>query len=223
MNDKILFLFIIILFISSNHSIPQTFEVKGGVGIYNVYDNKILIGRPREVKFNSSPFVSFLLDWKLGDDINLGWENRIRIKSGNIDFIGLDTITNTLATRFEEKFLYYYFDSKVTISYSLNYNKDFTICPILNAGISIKFLDDSPKSIIDYSRLHDVIEIPPDGTMPPENISESSGIIIGPGIKIVYKNIVFGIITDIELFETFLYDVGEPSYLYTTLFVGYRF
>lgn len=123
MNDKILFLFIIILFISSNHSIPQTFEVKGGVGIYNVYDNKILIGRPREIKFNSSPFVSFLLDWKLGDDINLGWENRIRIKSGNIDFIGLDTITNTLATRFEEKFLYCYFDSKVTLSYSLNYIK----------------------------------------------------------------------------------------------------
>lgn len=59
--------------------------------------------------------------------------------------------------------------------------------------------------------------------MPPENISESSGIIIGPGIKIVYKNIVFGMVTDIELFETFLYDVGEPSYLYTTLFVGYRF
>ncbi|MDP2364145.1 MAG: hypothetical protein Q8M94_10290 [Ignavibacteria bacterium] len=225
MFNKILFLFLIIFFVSSTKSFSQTFEIKGGVGVYNVYENDILTGRPREVKFNPSPFVSFILEWKLSENIYLGWENRLRIKSGSIDYIGMDTLNKKLATRFKSKTQFYYVDSKAVVSFKIEIDNNFFILPFLNTGVAFSFLDDSPRTEVDYSIIRRVVEIPPDGTMSPENesIFKRSGFIGGGGIKVNHKCFIFGFCSDIEFFKTFLYNVGEPSYFYTTFFIGYRF
>jgi hypothetical protein len=225
MNNKILFLFLTVFFISSNQSASQTFEGKVGVGIYNVYENDILTGRGRNVKFYPSPFVSFLLDWKLSSNIFLGWENRIRIKSGEISHLGLDTIENKIAVRFKSKMIFYNFDVKAKLSYLHTLNQDFQIEPFICFGFSLELLDDSPRANIDYSRINHIIPFPADDKMPPENnnILKRSGFIGGAGIKILINELVMGLSSDVEFFRTFLYNVGEPSYIFTSFFIGYRF
>lgn len=224
MNNKILFLFLIIFFISSNKSFSQTFEVKSGVGIYNVYNNDILTGRPRNVKFKPSPFVSFLLDWELSDNIFMGWENRIRIKSGEITYLGLDTTINKIATRHKSARVFYNADVKANLSYHYSIEQDFEITLSTSLGFSYEFLDNSPRPP-NYVPSNDVILFPEDERMPPENesIFKRSGFIGGACIKILYKKIICGVSSDFEFYDTFLYNVGEPSYLYTTFFIGYRF
>lgn len=224
MNNKILFLLLIFYWISSNQSISQTFEVKSGIGIYNLYNNDILNDRPREVKLNPSPFVSFQLDWELSENIFLGWENRLRIKSGEITYLGLDTTINKIATRHKSARVFYNVDVKANLSYHYSIEQDFKITFSTSLGFSYEFLDNSPRPP-NYVPSNDIIPFPEDERMPPENesIFKRSGVIGGAGIKIMYKKIIWGVSSDFELYDTFLYNVGKPSYLYTTFFVGYRF
>jgi len=224
MNNKILFLFIIVCFISTNQSLSQTLEIKGGIGIHNVYDNDILTGRPREVKFNPSPFVSFLLDWKVSENIYLGWENRLRIKSDEIINYGLDTTTNTITKRSKSDVFLTNLDLKFISSFNLITEKKFSLIPHLSLGFSINLFEKDPRDF--WALLNDnAILIYPDGEMAAENnnIFAYSGFIGELGIKALYSNLTLGFSTTIEFYETFLYNVGKPSYLYTTFFVGYRF
>ena len=223
MNYKIVFLFLI-LFLSLIKSFSQTLEIKSGIGIYNLYDNDILTDRPREVKLNPSPFVSFLLDWKVSDDIYLGWENRLRIKSGEIISNGLDTTTNTITKRSKSDIFLTNLDLKFVSSFNLITEEKFSLKPHLSVGFSINLFESDPRD--SWAILNNnAILIYPDGEMAAENndIFAYSGFIGELGIKLLYLNFTFGFSTTIEFYETFLYNVGKPSYLYTTFFVGYRF
>lgn len=224
MYNKFFFLFLIAFSLTSHQVLPQIFEVKGGLGIYNVYDSDMENNRPREINLSASPFIALLLDWEFAENVYFGWENRLRIKPMEIYYLGLDTTNNTLARRTKSDVFLINLDSKFISSFKLSVGEKISLIPYLGFGVSINVFENDP--INSWNLLNEnAILIYPDGEMAGEgpDFFRHSGFIGELGMKAQYLNFIFGFSSTIEIYETFIYNVGKPSYLFSTFFVGYRF
>ena len=211
----------LILLLPEKLSFAQEVYIKGGVGFYNIYEENVLNGREREIKLNPTPILSAALDWDIGSNFFLGGEVGLRMKSGRIDYIGLDTSTNSKASYSYIDFYDYNFDIKALLKYSVIKTPTMVVNPFFSSGISVRFYDDFAPGPWNYG----VVEIPPDGEMAPEidALINNSGLFIEGGIECSYKSLLITIQYLFEFFNKQIYNVGDIKTGLFQVNVGYTF
>ena len=210
----------LIILLSGKLSFAQEVSIKGGVGFYNIYEENILTGRQRKITTEPTPIFSFSLNWNLNDIIKLKWENSFRYKKGRADFFGIDTIKNELSIYGHTNYNFYNVDSKAVGQIKLLDLNDFKCSANLGIGVSINI-----KNKIDFTTVNrKILLIKPDGEMAPElTYINNTGIICETGLEIQYHKFVISSNIGIELFNAFLYDIGENSSLLTQITIGCSF
>lgn len=220
MKNIILF-FAIIFFLPEKLIFAQEVFIKGGIGFYNIYEENILTGREREIKLNPTPTLSAELDWDIGSNFFLGGEVGLRMKTGKVDYFGIDTATNSKAVYGYINLLNYNIDTKVLLKLQILKTSQISITPYFGSGISVKLYDDGKLNITDYS----VVRIPPDGEMPPniDAIINNSGLFVEGGIECRYKSVLISFQYLFEFFRYQIYNVGDIKTGLLQINVGYRF
>lgn len=218
---KIILISALIILLPEKLSFAQEVYLKGGVGFYNIYEENILAGREREIKLNPTPTLSAGLSWDIGNNFLFGSELGLRMKSGRVDYIGIDTSTNSKASYGYKNLLNYNIDTKVLLKLQILKTSQISITPYFGSGISVKLYDDGKLNITDYS----VVRIPPDGEMPPEidAIINNSGLFIEGGIECSYNSLLISVQYLFEFFNYQIYNVGDIKTGLLQVNVGYRF
>lgn len=218
---KIILISALIILLPEKLLFSQEVFVNGGVGFYNIYEENILAGREREIKLNPTPTLSVGLSWDIGSNFFLGGEVGLRMKSGRVDYIGLDTSTNLKASYGYIDFYDYNFDIKALLKYSVIKTPSIVVYPFFSSGISVRFYDDFKPGPWNYG----VVEIPPDGEMPPEidALINNSGLFIEGGIECSYKSVLISIQYLFEFFSDQIYNVGDIKTGLLQVNLGYRF
>lgn len=211
----------IVILISGKLLFAQEVFVKGGFGFYHIYEENILTGREREIKLNPTPILSAQLDWDIGSNFFLGGEVGLRMKSGRIDYIGLDTSNNSKASYGYIDFYDYNFDIKAVLKYSVIKTPSIVVNPFFSSGLSVRFYDDFEPGPWNYN----IVQIPPDGEMSPEldALIYNSGLFIEGGIECSYKSVLISIQYLFEFFNKQIYNVGDIKTGLLQVNVGYTF
>lgn len=209
-----------VILLSGKLHFAQEVIIKGGVGFYNIYEENILAGRERKISMEPTPIISFSLNWQLNDLIKLKWENSFRFKKGRADFYGLDTLKNELSIYAYTNYIFYNVDTKAVGQIKLLDLDEIILSTNFSAGISINI---SNEMDINFDRTNStIILVKPDGEMAPElTYINNTGIIFDAGLEIQYHKFLISASIGIELFNAFLYDVGENSALLTQINIGY--
>jgi hypothetical protein len=194
--------------------------IKGGVGFYNIYEENILAGLEREIELNPTPTFSAGLNWDIGNNFLFCSELGLRMKSGRVDYIGLDTSTNSKASYSYIDFYDYNFDIKALLKYSVIKTPTIVVNPFFSSGISVRFYDDFTPGPWNYG----VVEIPPDGEMAPEldALIYNSGVFIEGGIECSYKSVLITIQYLFEFFNKQIYNVGDIKSALFQINFGYK-
>lgn len=218
---KIILISALIILLPEKLLFAQEVFVKGGVGFYNIYEENILAGREREIKLNPTPTISAGLSWDIGSNFFLGGEIGLRMKSGRVNYIGLDTSTNSKASYGYIDFYDYNFDIKALLKYSVIKTPSIVVSPFFSSGLSVRFYDDFEPGLWNYS----IVQIPPDGEMSPEidALINNSGLFIEGGIECSYKSMLISIQYLFEFFSDQFYNVGDIKTGLLQVNVGYRF
>jgi hypothetical protein len=218
---KIILLSALIILLPEKLLFAQEVYLKGGLGFYNIYEENILTGREREIKLNPTPTISAGLSWDIGSNFFLGGEIGLRMKSGRVEYIGLDTSTNSKASYGFIDFYDYNFDIKALLKYNAIKTSDIVVKPYVSSGLSVRFYDDFEPGPRNYS----IVQIPPDGEMPPEidAIINNSGLFIEGGIECSYNSLLISIQYLFEFFSEQIYNVGDIKTGLLQVNVGYRF
>ncbi len=213
-------LYVLIVFFSGQLIIGQEISVKGGIGFYNIYEENLLAGRERKIELNPTPTLNVALDWNIGNEFMMGIEAGVRTKTGRVDYIGLDTSSNSKAIYGQINFYDYNFDIKTALKYKFIQTSNISFTPFFSSGISIKFYDDFKAG----RRNYDIVEIPPDGEMPPEidAIINNSGVFIETGLEVKYKSVLISIQYLIEFFKNQIYNVGDIKSTIIQIKIGYK-
>jgi hypothetical protein len=223
MNNKILFLFLIIFFVSSNKSFSQTFEVKGGVGFFSIYErNDIKYWEPftSNVEYTLNPgFVGGLgLYFDLGDEFSLGGQFRIRQKSGKVEkikigFSYVDSSEVFAGRKFD------FLNLELILNFKKNFalNPDLLLTPYVGFGLSYgagetEYIE--PNEYYFYPDNHPGIAEGP--------YFNNAGFLFDFGFEISYKSLFLGIGSGLELYELWLANAGNPKFLYINILLGYR-
>lgn len=218
---KIIIISVLIILLTDKLLFAQEVSIKGGVGFYNIYQENILAGREREIELNPTPTLSAGLCWDIGNNFLFCSELGLRMKSGRVDYIGLDTSTNSKASYGYIDFYDYNFDIKALLKYIAIKTSDIVVKPYVSSGISVRFYDHFEPGHWNYI----IVQIPPDGEMSPEinTIINNSGIFIEGGIECSYKSVLISIQYLFEFFNKQIYNVGDIKTGLLQVNVGYRF
>lgn len=212
---------ILICLIIFDYSFAQEVFIKGGVGFYNIYEENVLNGREREIKLNPTPILSVGLNWDIGNNFLFGSELGLRMKSGRVDYIGMDTSTNSKASYGYIDFYDYNFDIKALLKYSVIKTPTIVVKPFFSSGISVRFYDDFKPGQWNYR----IVQIPPDGEMSPEidALINNSGLFIETGVECSYKFVLISIQYLLEFFSDQIYNVGDFKSSLFQINFGYKF
>jgi hypothetical protein len=218
---KIILISALIILLPEKLLFAQEVYIKGGVGFYNIYEENILAGREREIKLNPTPTLSVGLSWDIGNDFLFGSELGLRMKSGRVNYIGLDTSTNSKASYGYIDFYDYNFDIKALLKYNAIKTSVIVVKPYVSSGLSVRFYDDFEPGTWNYS----IVQIPPDGEMAPEidALINNSGVFIEAGVECSYKSVLISIQYLFEFFSDQIYNVGDIKTGLLQVNVGYRF
>ena len=224
MNNKILFLLLIVFCISSNQSLSQTFEVKSGVGFFSIYDrNDVKYWEPftSNVEYTLNPgFVESLgLLFDLGDEFSLGGQFRLRLKSGKVEKIKVGfSFVDSSEVFTGSKFNFLNLELILNLKKNFALNQDINLTPYFGFGLSYgsgetEYIQSAEPYF--YPENHPgIIEGP---------FIKNSGLLIDYGFDVSYKKIFLEVGSGFELYKLWLVNAGNPEFLYFNFLLGYRF
>lgn len=141
MIKNIFFTFLFVFSFIAIDALAQTFEVKGGVGFFSIYDrNDVKYWEPFtsnvEYTLNLGFVGSLGLYFDLGDEFYLGSLFRLRVKSGKVEKIKVGFSYIDRSEVFSgRKFDYLNLELLLNIKKNFIFNSNISLIPFLGMGL----------------------------------------------------------------------------------------
>lgn len=210
MNNKILFLFLIIFFVSSNKSFSQTFEIKVGTALYNQYEINNIHKQPyyydADYDINSGLMISSGVAFDLSNKFSLGIDLRLRNLNGKANgiYVGYSPFDSSDVFKSWD-FAIANLDGFVKIKYRIDTRLGIKISPFAGIGYS-------ENMSFDRQGIQEKIaRTPPDMIIIylEEPSGNNSGFLLSAGLSSVYEVMLVELGMDVALFKTHIYEAGN--------------
>lgn len=221
MNNKILFLFLIIFFVSSNKSFSQTFEIKVGTALYQQYEINNVHKEPyyydADYDINAGLMISSGVAFDLSQNFSLGIDIRLRNLNGKANGIYAGYSPFDSSDVFKSwDFAFTNLDGLVKIKYRIDTQLGIKISPFAGIGYSENMSFDR------QSTQEEIARTPPDMKIIylEEPSGNNSGFLLSTGASFVYEVLLIELGIDVALFKTHIYEAGNFKLLNFNILFG---